>query len=83
MHGDLKPENLLFTTSRHLQLTDFGSAKDLSVPEDHDEKKSTSQLRGTADYISPEASCCLLHVAQLLWALYEASWGCMASLATL
>ena len=79
VHGDLKPENLLFTASRHLQLTDFGSAKDLSNQAEHKHKQRSSQLKGTADYISPEASCGMsAHAGRLfqgppLWASLKPS----------
>ena len=55
MHRDLKPENLLFDRQRHLQLTDFGSAKDLSGEASAAQQRDGESLKGTADYISPEA----------------------------
>ena len=54
VHRDLKPENLLFNAQRHLQLTDFGSAKDLSDTAAGAQKRDGANLKGTADYISPE-----------------------------
>ena len=67
VHRDLKPENLLFNAQRHLQLTDFGSARDLS--EAGARKQDGRNLKGTADYISPEVQSMLpgLHPKVLSW----------------
>nr|XP_002124476.1 3-phosphoinositide-dependent protein kinase 1 [Ciona intestinalis] len=51
IHRDLKPENILFNDKMQIQITDFGTAKQLS--DSGDEPRSSSFV-GTAQYVSPE-----------------------------
>ena len=52
LYRDLKPTNILFTSSGHLKLVDFGHAKKVAAPAS--EERSTS-VCGTPHYHSPEA----------------------------
>ncbi|XP_028670296.1 3-phosphoinositide-dependent protein kinase 1-like [Erpetoichthys calabaricus] len=67
IHRDLKPENILLSEEMHIQITDFGTAKQLSS--DSRQARANSFV-GTAQYVSPELltekSACL---SSDLWAL--------------
>ena len=55
IHRDLKPENILFNDNMQIQITDFGTAKEL--PDDDITREGrirSSSFVGTAQYVSPE-----------------------------
>ncbi|XP_076818786.1 3-phosphoinositide-dependent protein kinase 1-like [Clavelina lepadiformis] len=52
IHRDLKPENILFNDLMQIQITDFGTAKE--VTESDLETPKASSFVGTAQYVSPE-----------------------------
>jgi len=55
VHRDLKPENILFNDEMQIQITDFGTAKEL--PDDEITREGlprSSSFVGTAQYVSPE-----------------------------
>ena len=69
IHRDLKPENILFNDHMHIQITDFGTAKEIDESVSASEPR-TSSFVGTAQYVSPELlndkqTC----IASDLWAL--------------
>lgn len=51
IHRDVKPGNILLDEDGNAYLTDFGIAKDLTVPTDH---TAPDAITGSLDYISPE-----------------------------
>lgn len=69
VHRDLKPENILFNDKMQIQITDFGTAKEIPESESADTPR-TSSFVGTAQYVSPELlkdkQAC---VSSDLWAL--------------
>jgi tRNA A-37 threonylcarbamoyl transferase component Bud32 len=51
VHRDLKPENLMVLRDGSIKIMDFGIAK---VLDDKQQKTRTTQIMGTAQYMSPE-----------------------------
>lgn len=55
MHcADLKPENVLLGSDGHIQITDFGLAKDLGHGGFNDEEARALTICGTQEYMAPE-----------------------------
>lgn len=49
IHRDIKPQNILIASGKHVKITDFGIAKSLNT-----DITKTLNIMGTAQYISPE-----------------------------
>jgi serine/threonine-protein kinase len=60
LHGDVKPENIMLTTSGHVKLLDFGVARRLSAPGNETLTATTqgmsalAPVAGTTTYMAPE-----------------------------
>lgn len=49
IHRDIKPQNILIASGKHVKITDFGIAKSMNT-----DITKTLNIMGTAQYISPE-----------------------------
>ncbi|XP_076865384.1 3-phosphoinositide-dependent protein kinase 1a isoform X2 [Brachyhypopomus gauderio] len=79
IHRDLKPENILLNEEMHIQITDFGTAKQFSS--DSTPTRANSFV-GTAQYVSPELLTRKLACKSSdLWALGCITYQLVAGLA--
>jgi len=54
LHCDIKPENLMLTSSEHVKILDFGLARQVPRTDQSSTLESTGLLAGTPAYMAPE-----------------------------